>query len=108
MARVVEIIVPERVEAMAAALRGAHQPRVLRFVLADEHDVAAMRRLPRRPHDGGDHVLVRGVEDGLRRVKAQAVEVELVDPIGGVGDEELADAGAFGPSKLMASPHSFS
>ena len=28
--------------------------------------------------------------DRLRGVEAQPVEVELVDPVGGVGDEELA------------------
>ena len=33
----------------------------------------------------------RGVEDLLRRVEPQPVQVELVDPVAGVGDEELAD-----------------
>ena len=33
----------------------------------------------------------RVVEDLLRGVESEAVEVELVDPVAGVGDEELAD-----------------
>ena len=45
------------------------------------------------PADLGEDVR-RGsgvVVDVLRGVEPQAVEVELVDPVGGVGDEELAD-----------------
>src|SRR5262245_47655890 len=35
-------------------------------------------------------MLRRLVEDLLRRVEAQAVEMKLVDPVAGVADEELA------------------
>jgi hypothetical protein len=52
-------------------------------------------------------VLGRVVEDLLRGVEPQAVEVELVDPVARVGEEELAHRPAVGPSKLIASPHSF-
>src|SRR3712207_8654090 len=37
-----------------------------------------------------DHVLAGGIEDALRCVEAQAVEVEFVDPVCHVGDEEIA------------------
>jgi hypothetical protein len=40
------------------------------------------------PGYGGKHVLARSIEDGLSS-KSQAVQVELSDPIDGIGGEEL-------------------
>ena len=42
------------------------------------------------PHDRGHDVVVRGVEDLLRRVEPQPVEMILVDPVAGIGEKELA------------------
>ena len=50
----------------------------------------AAGRLARAPADRRQDVLARRIEDLLRRVEAQAVEMKLVDPVAGVGDEELA------------------
>src|SRR4051794_1613704 len=48
-------------------------------------------RPPDSPGDRRDDVLRRVVVDGLGGVEPQAVDVELVHPVPGVGDEELAD-----------------
>ena len=50
----------------------------------------AARLARTRVADRRQDVRRRRVEDLLRRVEAQAVEVKLVDPVAGVGDEELA------------------
>ena len=55
-----------------------------------------------------EDVLGERIEDLLRGVEAQAVEMELVDPVAGVRDEELAHRRRRRPSKLIASPHSLS
>ena len=85
------VVVPQRVEAVAAARRIAHQARVLRLVFGDDVDraLAAARRAD-APDDVGEDVRRRRVLDVLRRVEAQAVEVELVDPVARVLDEERA------------------
>ena len=51
---------------------------------------------PHAPGDGRQDVLGRGVEDLLGGVEAQAVEVELLDPVAGVGQEELAHRAGVG------------
>ena len=63
-------------------------------------------RRARRRHDVGDDVARRGVLDVLRRVEAQAVEVELVDPVA-PRSARRTRAPAAGPSKLIARPQSF-
>jgi hypothetical protein len=62
---------------------------LLRFVLADDEGRAAFRRFPYAPADGGEDVLLGRVDYLLRRVEPQPVEMELVNPVAGVGDEEL-------------------
>ena len=56
--------------------------------------------------DLGDDVRRRVVADRVHRVQAQAVEVELLDPVERVVDEEVAHrARLCSPSKLIAAPH---
>src|SRR5207344_2744429 len=47
------------------------------------------------------HDVVRGsVEDLLRGIEAQAIEMKFVDPVASVGDEELADRGRRRPIEV--------
>ena len=87
---VVEVVVPERVQPVAAAIRRTHQLRLLRLVLGDQERRALAARLAHAPRDRRHQMFGRGVVDLLGRVQAQAVEVEFVDPVGGVLDEQLA------------------
>ena len=69
---------------------------MLRLVLADDERRAAARLLAHAARDGSEDVLFGVVEDALRGVDAEAVEVELADPVRGVRDEELAEHGRDG------------
>ena len=91
---VMEIIVPERVHAVAAFFLGLHKLRVLRFVFVDEIERSVRRGGAGTAGDLGENVILRCIDDGLRGVEAKAVEVEFGDPVDGIGNEELADGGA--------------
>ena len=69
---------------------------------------AILRGLARMAGDLREDVRRGRVEDLLRGVKPETVEMKFVDPVTGVGDEELAHRRGISPSKLIASPHSFS
>src|SRR5208283_5677678 len=86
---VMEIIVPQRVEPITAALGRAHQPGLLRLVLADNESRSAATRRPHLPDDGSENMIFRLIENLLGRIKPQAVEMIFVDPIPRVGDEEF-------------------
>ncbi len=86
---VVEVVVPEGVDAVAALLRWPHEPRLLRLVLRDQDDGALAGRASRLARDGGQDVLRRGVVHALGGVETEAVEAELRDPVGRVRDDEL-------------------
>src|SRR5437870_10902555 len=64
---VMEIIVPQRVEPVSALLRRASEASLLRFVLADHQRRAALSGPPHLAHDRGQDMVVRPVEDRLRR-----------------------------------------
>ena len=97
---VMKIVVPQRVEPVAAALGRAHQPGVLRLVLADDKGGAAASRRSHLPNDGGEDMVVRSIEDLLRRVEPQPVEMIFVDPIAGIGDEEFAHRTGIGAVEI--------
>ena len=85
------------------SLGGRDEARVLRLVLGDDQrsraaPAAARTRRPIAARMCSGDV----VEDRLRRVEAQAVEVELVDPVAGVGDEELAHRAAIAGRRSSA------
>ena len=87
----VEVVVPERVEAVAVLGRRACQARLLRFVLGDKQDPPAPGSSPRLAGDPGNDVIRGGVEQRLGRVEAETVEAELGDPVGGVLGDVVAD-----------------
>ena len=87
-----EVVVPERVEAVAAIVQlGRGKARLLRFVLGDEKDFPVHPRRPGLAGDPGNDVIGGGVEQRLGRIEAQAVEVELGDPVGGVFCDVVAN-----------------
>jgi hypothetical protein len=66
---VMEVVVPQGVEPVTAALGRARQLGVLRLVLTnDEGDSAAPRR-SHLPRDGGENMIFRSIENCLRRVQ---------------------------------------
>ena len=87
---VVKVVVPQRVDPVAALFQRPDQPRVLRLVLRHDEDRTMTCRSTRAPADCGQQVLRRPIEDLLRGVEPQAVEMKLVDPVAGIADEELA------------------
>src|SRR5205085_426934 len=86
-----KVVVPEAVESVAAALKRSDEARLLRLVLGDDYGRPARRRLARLARKRGDDVVAGVVVDALRGVEAQAVHVELLDPVAHVRQEELAD-----------------
>jgi hypothetical protein len=87
---VMEIVVPERVHSVPALGLRFHEPRLLRLVLGNDYRLPRPRRRAHLADDGREDVVGAGIEDALRRVEAQAVEVELLDPVAGVGEKERA------------------
>ena len=76
---------------------------MLRLVLADDKGDAppgVALAHSRTCRDRGDDVLVRGVEDLLRRVEAQPVEMVFVDPVAGIGEKELAHRAGVGAVEI--------
>jgi hypothetical protein len=87
---VVKIVVPERVEAVAALLARSHEPSQLSLVLTDHDRAARGRGAAHRLDDFFENVRGGLVEDLLRGVETQSVQMELLDPVPRVADEELA------------------
>src|ERR671925_230651 len=87
-----KIVVPQRIAIVTILLRRPHDPSVLRFILRTDDDRAAPRGAARFAGDAGDDVFGRRVENLLRRIEPQAVEMKLVDPVGGVRYEELTNS----------------
>src|SRR5437764_6145 len=52
------------------------------------------------PLDGGDNMIFRSIENRLRRVEPQPVEMILVDPIARIGDEEFARRAGIGTVEI--------
>src|SRR5439155_10974506 len=85
---VVEIVVDRGVEVMTAPVSGPQHDRVLGLVLGHQQEPAGRGGGPGGGADGGEDVVGGGVDDGLGGVDPEAVEVELGDPVDGIGDEE--------------------
>src|ERR1700674_5780547 len=86
------VVVPQRIETVSVFAQRANESRILRLVLGDEHNLPIAGGLASPPADGDQNVLLRLVEDALRRVEPQAIEMKFVNPISRVPDEELPDA----------------
>ena len=89
---VVEVVVPQGVEAEAAPLAGPDEAHGLGLVLAHDEDPAGCRGLAGAAGELGQDVLVALAEvvDVLGGVDPEAVDVELVDPVDTVRDDEFA------------------
>ncbi len=89
---VVEVVGPQRIEPEAPLLRRPDQVRLLRLVLADDQRPAPPRGLAHPAGDRRQDVLAgRLVVRVLRRVDPQPIDMELLDPVGHVAQDELAD-----------------
>ena len=100
----VEIIVPGRIEPPTAVGRTPQGNGLLKLVLADDQHFAPAGRLAGTPGDRRDDMVFRLVVDGVQGVQPQAVDMELIDPIAGVGNEELADRSAVGAVEVQGMP----
>ena len=87
--RVVEVVGPGGVAAVAAELRHAHHLRVVEAGLGD-HERARLDRVD-AAGDLGHQVLGARVDDRVDRVQPQPVEVEVADPLLGALADPLAD-----------------
>ena len=87
---VMEVVIPQGVEPVTAPLGRTRQLGVLRLVLSDDKGASSAPRRSHLPRDGGDNMIFRSIENCLRRVEPQPVEMILVDPIARIGDEEFA------------------
>jgi hypothetical protein len=85
-----EVIVPERVEAIPAALWWADQFRVLGFVLGHQKRGTPTGRVSHTAGYGRENMVCGGIVDVLGGIQAQAVEVKFLDPVAGIGNEKLA------------------
>src|SRR5271154_567529 len=97
---VMEVVIPQRVEPVSAPLGWAHQLCVLRLVLSDNKSDSAAPCRAHPPDNGGHDMIVRSIENCLRRVEPQSVEMILVDPITRIGDEELAHRARIGTVEI--------
>src|SRR5215831_8567822 len=88
---VMKVIVPQGIQTITPLLWRSHELRLLRLILRDEENRASASSFAHLPGDGGEDVVGGGIIDVLGGIEAQAIEMELVDPIRGVGDEELTD-----------------
>ena len=88
----VEVVVPHRVEATPALVERTDELRLLGLGLGEDEDRAFARGRARARADLAEDVDGGCIMDALRRVEAEAVEMELVDPVGSVRGEVLARA----------------
>ena len=88
---VMKVIVPEHVEAAAALLDRADQLRFLVFIFIDDDNGLLPGRAASSDSNFGKNVLRRLVENALRGVEAETVEMILGYRICGVSREEFAD-----------------
>src|SRR5688572_31246892 len=86
-----EIIVPERVDPVTSRAQWCNQAHVLRLIFGGDVDQARMPDSTSLSSDFGEDVRRGGVEDLLRCIQSQPIEMKLADPIGRVVENELAD-----------------
>src|SRR4051794_19857564 len=85
------VVVPKRVEIVAAFFSRPDHLRFLRLVLRDEQNRALASGFPGSATDRADDVFFGGIVNALGRIEAEPVEMEFLDPVTAVRDEELAD-----------------
>ena len=88
---VVKLVIPQSVEAEPALFERANQSSVLMLVFGDDDDLSRSRFAPRLTPDCCQDMIARCVENLVSCVKPQTVKVEFLDPIPGIGGDELTD-----------------
>src|SRR5262245_49458148 len=83
-----EIIIPKAVEAAPPEVLWSDQSDILRFIFRGQDDLARAGRSPCLFPDGCQNVFLRLIENGLGRVKPEAVEMKFLDPVAGVAEKE--------------------
>ena len=89
--RMMPVVVPKRVEIVAALAARFDQLRFLRLVFRDEQDRSIAGGLAGCAADRTDDVFLRFIVNALGRVESKPVEMKFLDPISPVGDKEFAD-----------------
>src|SRR5262245_34793740 len=87
---VVEVIVPERIDAVSTGLGRPHELGDLRFVFRNQHDRSPASRSSGLLGNHAKNMFRRVVEDLLSRIEAQAIEVKLFNPVAGIRHEKFA------------------
>ena len=101
------IVVPQTIQSIAASGGWADQPRILRFVLADDDRLTAAGGSTDAGGDELNDVIRRGVVDLLSGIQPQTIDVKFVDPITRVGNEKLAHRAGIMSVEINAEPQSF-
>src|SRR5215471_1093341 len=85
-----KIIVPERIQTISVLIDRPGELRKLRLILGHDNRGPAPCGFSDASADRGQNVFLGSIEDLLSGVQAQPIQVELFDPIGGVGQEKFA------------------
>ena len=88
---VMEIVIPDGVEIVAAFALRADQFGLLRLVFRHQDNRPAPGCQPGGSPDRAHDVFVRFVVDALGRIEAETVKTKFLDPVAAVGDEKFAD-----------------
>src|SRR5262245_8774630 len=95
-----EVVIPECIKSVASVFDRADDDGILRFVFGDKHDRTISGCLPRFAAEAGEDMLRGRVEDLLCRIKSQAIEVKLLNPVSGIRDKELANGFGIWPIEI--------
>ena len=98
--RMVEIVVPQGIQTVAADLGRPYQSDVLRLVLGNKVGGPAAGGLPYAASDDGQDVIRGVVVNVLRGVQTKSVQMEFFNPVAGVGDKKFADRTGIGIVKI--------
>src|SRR5262249_40675825 len=94
--RVVKIVIPETIKAVASFCARSNEFYLLRFVLSYQNKRFVRRAFMGRFANRAQDVLRRIIVNILGRIEAEAVEMKFIDPVAGIGDEKLTHlAGVF-------------
>jgi hypothetical protein len=83
-------------------------PALLAFAFAEQENLSVAGRCTRAPSESRKNLFAvdAGVLEGMRRVKAEAIEMEIMDPILRILNKKSRTGMLFSSSKFGASPHS--
>ena len=87
----VQVVIPERVQAVAALRWRANKLDFLRLVFADDDRAPSRGRLANLARDRCQNMITGFVVNVLRGVESQAIQMKFANPIAGVGDEEFTN-----------------